>query len=200
MKVTETEQRDFLLSCAAWQDSLLQSYRSFHVTMQSFLIAAGAAVLAIQLTGAVQDQSARPIANVLFNLLFTTLLVALFWLQRKTSAELEGVVTSRAADINFWHVETILSENALEPTQRAFTHFKCWQQANRSAVAPDIQKYLPPEGLIQSVAEDLVGNGLGHARRVLDFNLFKRLQHLWIGLCIVSTAVSVWFIAAWYLA
>lgn len=200
MAAGDTEQRDFLLACAAWQDSLLQSYRSLHVTIQGFLIAAGVAVLAIQLTGAAQDSSAKPVAVMLFNLVFTGLLFALFWLQRKTSMELEGAVSSRAADINFWHVEVILSENALEPMQRKFTHFKRWQQARRTAADSELPKFLPPEGISRETAESLIGGGLGHTRRVLDYNLFNRLQHLWLGLCASSCIVSAWFVLLWYRA
>jgi len=200
MEAKNIEQRDFLLACATWQDTLLQSYRTLHTTIQGLLIAAGAAVLAVQLTGAVQVQGDQPLANVLFNVLFTALLAALFLMQRTTTAELEGVVTSRAADIDFWHIETILSENALGPSQRKFTYFKAWQQAKRSAANVDEQKYLPSEGITRSVAVDLVGTGLGHTRRAVDKNLFRRLQHLWLGLCVASVVVSGWFLVLWCLA
>jgi hypothetical protein len=117
------EQRDFLLAAAAWQETLLQSYRSLHVTIQGFLIAASSAVLAVQLTGAVQEQAAQPLAVALFNVVFTVLLAFLFWLQYKTAVELKGVVESRAADINHWHKQTIMAENELLSSQRATAGF-----------------------------------------------------------------------------
>ena len=39
-KPSASEELAYLLSGAAWQDSLLQSYRSLHLTFQSILLAA----------------------------------------------------------------------------------------------------------------------------------------------------------------
>ena len=200
MKATDIEQRNFLLACAAWQDTLLQSYRTLHVTIQGFLVAAGSAVLAVQLTGAVQDQNDRLLTNSVFNLLFTGLLAFLFWLQRKTSSELKGVVESRASDINHWHQRVILSENSLDPEQRVFTYFKMWQQAKRASVDHLLQRFLPVNGISEQDAEQLIGKGIGHTRRVLDVNLFQRLQWLWIAIITASFGVTAWFFALWWLA
>lgn len=199
MNATDVEHRDFVLSCAQWQDSLLQSYRSLHVTIQGFLIAAGAAVLAVQLTGAVQEQNARLLTNAVFNALFTGLMGFLFWLQRRTANEMKGVVDSRALDINHWHKLVMLAENALDPDQRSFTYFKMWQHAKRASVEHILPKFLPPEGLTAENAELLVGKGLGHTRRVLDVNLFERLQLLWCSMVVVSIGITGWF-AALYVA
>lgn len=195
MKTSDAEQRDFLLSCAQWQDSLLQSYRSLHVTIQGFLIAAGAAVLAVQLTGAVQEQNAQHLTNTVFNALFTGLMGFLFWLQRRTAKEMKGTVDSRALDINHWHKLVMLAENDLEPDQRAFTYFKMWQHAKRASVEHILPEFLPPEGLSAEKAELLVGKGLGHTRRVLDVNLFERLQLLWYSMIVVSVGITSWFAA-----
>jgi hypothetical protein len=192
------EQRAFLLAASAWQESLLQSYRSLHVTIQGFLIAASSAVLAVQLTGAVQEQSARPLSAAVFNLAFTALLGLLFWLQGKTAAELQGVVESRAADINHWHKVTMLSENELEPSQRAFTYFKMWQHAHRADVAHVLPRYLAEEGVSEAAVEELIGKGLGHTRRVLDINLFSRLHTLCLSILFTSAAITVWFAIGWW--
>ena len=195
MKVSAlvVEQRAFLLAASAWQETLLQSYRSLHVTIQGFLIAAGSAVLAVQLTGAVQEQSARPFAAAVFNAVFTALLGLLFWLQWKTAAEFQGVVESRAADINHWHKVTMLSENEFEPSQRAFTYFKMWQHAHRADVAHVLPRYLAEEGISEAAVDELVGKGLGHTRRVLDINLFARLHKLCLSILITSGAITAWF-------
>lgn len=192
------EQRAFLLAASAWQETLLQSYRSLHVTIQGFLIAASSAILAVQLTGAVQEQSARPLAAALFNVVFTVLLGLLLWLQGKTATELQGVVESRAADINHWHKVTMLSENDLEPSQRAFTYFKLWQHANRADVIHVLPQYLAEEGISEAAVEELIGKGLGHTRRVLDVNLFARLHKLCWAILLTSAAITVWFAVVWW--
>jgi hypothetical protein len=192
------EQRDFLLAAAAWQETLLQSYRSLHVTIQGFLIAASSAVLAVQLTGAVQEQSARPLAAALFNVVFTALLAFLFWLQRKTAFELKGVVESRASDINHWHRATILAENELESSQRAFTYFKMWQHAHRADVKHLLPRYLAEEGVSDEAVDELIGKGLGHTRRVLDVNLFERMHVLSQGTLLASAAITSWFALVWW--
>lgn len=196
MKATDVEQREFLLSCAAWQDGLLQSYRSLHVTIQGFLIAAGAAVLAVQLTGAVQEQTGQLLTNAVFNVLFSGLMAFLFWLQRKTAVEMKGVVDSRAQDINHWHRLVMLSENGLEVSQRSFTYFKMWQQKKRQAADVDAL----PDVLTEEEADRLVGKGIGHTRAVLDVNLFDRMQLLWYSMLIASLGVTVWFGVLWMLS
>jgi len=191
--VNAVEQRAFLLAAAAWQESLLQSYRSLHVTIQGFLLAASSAVLAVQLTGAIQEQSSRPLAVVAFNFIFTALLAFLFWLQSRTATELRGVVESRAADINHWHKEVMLSENKLEPPQRAFTYFKMWQHAHRADLTHVLPRYLGEEGLSPEKVEELIGKGLGHTRRVLDISLFSRLRVLCMAILVTSCAITSWF-------
>ncbi|MBY0437425.1 MAG: hypothetical protein K2W80_04465 [Burkholderiales bacterium] len=195
MNANEVEHRQFLLACAAWQDTLLQSYRTLHVTIQGFLVAAGAAVLAVQLTGAIQNQASQHITNSVFNCLLTALLAFLFWLQRRTSTELRAVVGSRARDIQYWHQKVILAENPLDPEQRVFTHFKVWQQAKRASVDHLLHQFLPSEGISGLDAEQLVGKGTGHTQQVLDINLFQRLQLLWNAVLITSAGVSAWFLA-----
>lgn len=197
-RASPIEQREFLLAAAVWQETLLQSYRSIHVTIQGLLIAAGAAVLAVQLAGATQQQTERLLTNAIFNLVITCLLAFILWLQRKTANELKGVVDSRAADINHWHRLTILAENAFDPDQRAFTFFKIWQHAHRADVTHVLPRYLPQEGLSEPAADELIGKGLGHTRRVLEVNLFERLLLLSKAMLIASFGVSSWFILVWY--
>lgn len=194
---SSVEQREFLIAAVAWQESLLQSYRGLHVTIQGFLLAASSAVLAVQLTGAVQEQAARPLAAAVFNVVFTALLAFLFWIQRRTSIELKGVVESRAADLDHWHRATILAENELQASQRAFTYFKMWQHAKRADVQHVLPKFLPEEGISEVAAHELIGKGQGHTRRVLDVNLFARLNVLSWGVLLSSFAITLWFVQVW---
>jgi hypothetical protein len=187
-----------MLAASAWQETLLQSYRTLHVSIQGFLIAASAAIFAVQLTGAVQDQGSSPLAGAVFNLAFTTLLACISWLQQRTASELQAVVASRAADINHWHKQTMLVENDLEPEQRAFTYFKMWQHAKRADVTHLLPKYLPDIGITEEAAEELVGKGLGHTRKVLDVNLFARLRLIAHGTLAASALTTAWFAFQWW--
>jgi hypothetical protein len=200
MTSKQPTQRDFLLACAAWQDSLLQSYRTFHVTIQGFLLAAGAAVLAVQLTGAIQEQASVLLAAAVFNALFTALLGFLFWLQRKTSNELRHVVDARCQDVDFWHRKIIQSESGLDSSQRTFTEFKVWQQARRASVDHLVPRFPAAQGISVDDTNELIGKGLGHTREALDINLFGRLQWLWNALLASSVGTTSWFVwTAWRL-
>lgn len=187
------EQRGFLLTAAAWQDSLLQSYRVLHVTIQGFFIASGAALLAIQLTGAVQQQTPAP-KDFLFGLIFTFFIGFLFWLQRKTANEMQGVIKGRAADINHWHMEVMLLENSFPTAQRSFTYFKIWQHFQRTEITDSIRDlYLREEGISKENVLVLITKGEGHTRGVLDEALFNRMQRLWVLVLAASFLVTGYF-------
>lgn len=195
MASNPVDQRGFLLSCAVWQDGLLQSYRTLHLTIQGFLIAAGAAVLAVQLSAAIQVQQSPPTpSGAAFSLLYTCLIGFLVWLQRITSVELKRVIESRARDIDYWHRLLILSENSLAAENRAFTSFKVAQQAKRAEVGHLPIDATPASGMTDERAKQLIEKGLSHTRNALDVNLFRRLIYLWISLLTASAAVSVWFL------
>lgn len=187
------DQRMFLLASAQWQDSLLQSYRILHVTIQGFLMTTGAAVLAVQLTSAMQKNDAHPIQTAVFSTIFSFLIGILFWIQRDTAIELGRVVNSRAEDVNHWHRLIILCENDLAPRQRSFTIFKRWQQLHRVDLDEVENEYSADFIATPEYASKLIAKGLGHTRQVLDKNLFVRIQRLWIVLIIASVGISLWF-------
>ena len=199
-QATPVEQRQFLLTAAAWQDTLLQSYRSLHVTMQGSLVTAWVIVLAVQLTGAVQyasietPLSSHYLSDIFFNGIFTALLVFLFWFQRKTALKLKGVVKSRTGDIDYWHRIIIMSENEFEPSQRAFTSFKTWQHAHHGDIEPLMPKFMPQEGIGEELAAELIGKGFGHTRQVLDIRLLEHLQYAWWVILFASVITTLWFV------
>jgi hypothetical protein len=197
-KVTSVEQRNFLIAAVAWQETLLQSYRALHVTIQGLLIATGTAVLAIQLAGAAPASSGRPWLTAFSNLFITVLMACLYWLQRRTGRDFQQVVTNRATDIDHWHRETILVENELESPRRAFTSFKVWQHAHRGDTSHLSPRYLS-DSMHPDIADELVEHGLGHTRRVVDVNLFKHLHYFSLGMLIASGLLSSgWFGWAWW--
>lgn len=201
MKANEVEQRDFLLTCAVWQDTLLHSYRSQHITIQGFLVAGGAAVLAVQLTGLTQELSAHPLKIAVLNSLFSLLLLFLFLLQLKTTTELKHVVANRAHDLDHWHKLVVISENAFSPEQRAFTNFKKHQQVRRGIeVEQVLSQSNPTDDITEQDAKKLIEKGILHTRKVVDENYFGRLQLLWISIVTISFSISGWLLYLWVLS
>ncbi len=188
------DERMFLLAGAQWQDSLLQSYRMLHITIQGFLFTSGSAVLAVQLTSAIQRSDAHLVQVACFSTMFSILIGALYWIQRRTAIELRRVVDNRAEDVNHWHRLVILSENGFQPQQRPFTVFKRWQQLQRADLEEVVREYSATFVATPEYAKKLVEKGLGHTREVLDRNLFDRLSRLWVLLIASSIALSLWFI------
>lgn len=187
------DERMFLLAAAQWQDSLLQSYRMLHVTIQGFLLAAGVAVLAVQLTSAIQTTGNNPVQVAVFSTLFSLLIVTLLVLQRKTAAELKHVVDNRAEDVNHWHRLIVVSENGFPHQQRPFTVFKRWQQLHRADLGEIEREYPSSFEATSEYASKLISKGLGHTREVIDRNLFDRVHRLWILLACSSAGMSLWF-------
>ncbi len=183
------EQRSFLLAAADWQESLLQNYRSFHCTIQSILLATCSTVFAVQLATlatVVNSSTQLPLVHTCYTLTLITLL----YFQKRTSTDMYGVISSRARDIDYWHKAIILCENQLVAGDRNFTHFKVWQRAQRQDVSDLFTKYMPVEGVTAENAEEILGKGVGHTRRVLDVNLFLRLHYIFIGITILSLVIS----------
>ncbi len=197
IEVTPVEQRAFLIAAVAWQESLLQSYRSFHLTIQGFFIAAGAVVLAVQLSGTGQQQIPT-VKDVISNLIFTLIVGLLFLLEYTTAVDFKRVVQSRGKNINHWHKELMMLENQLVPLQRSFTFFKTWQRSKQETINDDDQKmYLGAEGVTEDKAKELISTDVGHTRQVLDGALFNRLQLVWYFLLFFSSPVTFYFICMW---
>src|SRR5262245_20836888 len=92
-----TELHVFLLEGARWQDFLLQSYRTLHLTVQSIFLAIGTGLVVAAL-GFENLSKARVLAVIL--LLISVLSLALLLAMRR-------VVLARGRDVNFWHRQII---------------------------------------------------------------------------------------------
>lgn len=175
---SDDNSRGFLIDAIAWQETLLQSYRSLHVTIQSILLAVGVGVAIAALTVAPwPDLSA-------VSLVCAVLLSCLAALQQFSASAFSGVVTARGQDINWWHEQLILAESGLAPDARLFTKFKIHQQCRRRNAQhlEDLFLQARPIAIDPSV---LIGKGLGHTRRVIDRQLFRSISLIWILLLIV---------------
>lgn len=97
---------DYLLAQAQLNDSLLQSYRQIHLTIQSIFLAIGVG-LSVAIT------TFKECFQIVLTTLTLTLLagISLYILFR-----LREIITARGEDVSFWHRKLILVSKAYRPT------------------------------------------------------------------------------------
>lgn len=174
--MTDFEDRNYLIQAAAWQETLLQAYRSLHVTIQSILLAVGVGLTVASLTIGNYPKVSPSVV------VCTVLLTTIACLHMFSSRAFSGVVHARGEDINWWHCEIIRKEHNLPPEIRYFTKFKIHQQARRKDVTHLEKIYLTPTTettLTDDQILELIGKGLGHTRRVIDQQLFNWINKIW---------------------
>ncbi|MBI4652316.1 hypothetical protein HY745_13780 [Candidatus Desantisbacteria bacterium] len=164
-----------IIGSAELQDSLLQSYRNFHLTVQSIFIAIGAGIFVTILSFKEQLQAYFAI----------TILLAIFLLSAYLLWCMRNMITERGKDVDFWHVELIKAEQALPADQRLFTKFKIYQKLKRENHDYLQEMFLTTKKITKEDIEKLVEKGLTHTRKVLDKWLFVGLWIIWalIVLC-----------------
>lgn len=179
------DDRDFLIAAAAWQETLLQAYRSLHVTIQSILLAVGVGLTVVPLAMSEYPSFAPPV------LISTVLLTLIAILHFISSSQFSDVVRARGEDINWWHAELIRNEHSLGPASRYFTRFKIHQQARRTEISHLEAMFLSQAHgthLTDKQVEHLIGKGLGYTRKVIDEQLFKGIGCIWWSLLLVTWA------------
>jgi hypothetical protein len=179
----------FLIEAAAWQDSLLQSYRSLHLTFQSILLAIGIGLISFLLS---IDKGFPPLSPETF--VIVVLIYAVWGLEIYSSRKMQKIIYYRGEDVNYWHRTIILAEQALKPGLRFFTKFKIDQQARRKNVEHLNELFLSSattKKINEQETNLLIEKGLGHTRRVVDKNLFLLISLIWVLLGVVNTVVVV---------
>lgn len=159
----------FLLDAAAWQDSLLQSYRSLHITIQSILLALAAGLFVAVIS----------LADVLSFSIALVALLTMWAFQKYTTGKFKRIIIARGEDVNFWHREILLAEQQVEISRRHFTKFKVFQKLHRQDAEYLQNTFLSSK---KASAEDisvLVEKGLGHTRLAIDEQLFQRISWIW---------------------
>jgi len=164
------DEREFLLTAASWQDSLLQAYRSLHVMLQSILLAVGVGLSVIPLTLHPYPSHSLPA------LISCVLLVAIWLFHLWSSDRLRGIVLARGKDVTHWHHELVRLEQGLPFKTRHFTRFKFSQSG----------KHLSEHQLTDEQIVELLGVGLGHTRRIVDVSLFRGISLVWLLLVLAS--------------
>jgi hypothetical protein len=172
---THNDRLGFLLTAAAWQDSLLQSYRTLLLSLQTLLLALGTAlfVAGLAMNSPVQVYVVSALVLIIaFGGSYT------YW-------RLQSVIQLRSSDVDFWHEEILLCETSSAPAERLFTWFKIYQQGKEQGRAPnDPRRHTLLEDLS---IRDLTGAGLGYTRKVIDRQVGRTLLGGW-ALLVIGTA------------
>lgn len=159
---------------AGYQDNLLQSYRSFHLTTQSIFIATG-----VGLTIAVVSIDGLEKCFLVYILLSLVSILGLYLL-----IKMKGLITARGEDVDYYHSEIIEYEKELPENERVLIPFKYYQKYNRQQVAIDSSSQ--NLRLTDEVINSLIKKGKGHTRSFLDTNLFIGYYLIWFSFHIVS--------------
>ena len=187
-KHSEDDELSYLLNGAAWQDSLLQSYRSLHLTFQSILLAIGIGLFVAVLS------FDHPVPVLLSSVIF----LMVWALQVFSVSRFKRIVTARGQDVNFWHRAIIFAENNVPPELRYFTKFKVYQKLHRQDSTILNEKFLSDHKISSEEADILIEKGLGHTRRVIDQQLFTFISWLWVFLLVaILTSAATQIIVAW---
>ncbi|MGC9357543.1 MAG: hypothetical protein ACP5GX_06750 [Anaerolineae bacterium] len=182
----ESRDLEYLLEAAAWQDSLLQSYRSLHMTIQSILLAIAAGLfVAVIGSQSIWGSGAAGVAMVVMG-----------GFQLYAKRRFRGVILSRGEDVNYWHRQIILAEQNREASGRHFTKFKVHQKLRRGGNQYLEDTFLTTKRITPEDVDILIRKGLGHTRRVIDEQLFKTISGIWAVLIILSCA---WVLLRWVL-
>ena len=159
---------------ANYQDNLLQAYRSFHLTIQSILIAIGAGLSIATLT---IDYNLNKIFSYLLLCVISVLGIYLLLTMRK-------LINARAEDVDYFHNQIIEFENSCPPDQQVLTSFKIFQKFNRNKT--NINEYFKIYELTDITRKELTEKGKGHTRQLLDKYLFFGFYIVWISFHFVS--------------
>jgi hypothetical protein len=179
--MNKTDDRNYLLAAAAWQETLLQAYRSLHVTIQSILLAVGVGLTVASLTISTYPSLSPSVLICAF------ILTCVAGLHLFSTRKFSDVITARGDDINWWHKEIIRKEYDCDPNARYFIKFKIHQQARRNDVS-HLEKTFGKsnKSLSEEQIEELIGKGLGHTRIVIDRQLFVWIGRIWWLLLLVA--------------
>ncbi len=174
----------YLMDGASLNDSLLQSYRNFHLTMQSIFLAIGTMLFISIIT----------FKDFLRLTLLFILLLAVFTLSLTILYKMKRIIISRGEDVNFWHRALLKAEQNVPENERYFTMFKIYQQ---SRYKKSEERFLKETFLSENVQIDdedmdiLIDRNLGYTRKILDSWLFTGITIIW--------ALLFLFSVSWYL-
>lgn len=178
-KETPSERLGFLLTAAAWQDSLLQAYRTLLLSSQAPLFALGTALFVADL---LLDSTAR--VYVVSGMVLAIAIGGAY-----ANWRLQSVVKSRSDDVDFWHEEILRHETSFPPRERLFTWFKLRQQSKEDGRVPNDSRR---DELLECLSiPALTGAGLGYTRKVIDRQFARTLLGGWALLAAGTVGYAV---------
>ncbi|POZ62370.1 hypothetical protein [Chromobacterium alticapitis] len=185
-------QRDFLMNGLVWQESLLQNYRGFHLNMQSFVLSAGFAVFAVQISyiSQIKIGDALLIAPLKSQLGFFFLLLLLFCFHFWASRRFKVVVSNRANAVSYFQYFVLMAESQLLSEERIFLNFKKWQKGG--CAKPE--KYISTDGeqlRLEGEIRDLIYDGNGKTRHLIDGQIFRLISIGWWIIISLSLLLSI---------
>lgn len=153
------------------QDSLLQAYRSLSLSLQSILLGLGIFLL----TRIVESGS------FYISIFFATPYLFIFCFAIYINIKFTKVILCRGQDVNFWHKQLISLEQSSEARNRYFTKFKVNQKHQRDGMSylSEIVE-LREEPFTEEEIKQLVGEGLGHTRKVIDKYIPLAILVTWV--------------------
>lgn len=161
-----------LLDAAAIQDSLLQSYRNFHLTMQSIFVAVGGGLTVAFIE---QDDFLKSILIFIIN-------AVVIFCSVKALYRIKQVIMSRSEDVSFWHRLIIREEEKNKNcVERYFTKFKTYQDDKERFRKSKIHDIIIDE----SNLDKLVPYSDGFTRGKVDGLLFNLFKFIWITLSLI---------------
>ncbi len=155
------------------QDNLLQSYRNFHLVMQSIFIAIGTGISIMLIT-----------TNELKSFILMLIIhISVAFLAVYSLVKIRKVIIARGKDVDYWHNKIIEAEKKLESHNKYFTRFKIYQKFHRKNIDDEEFKRIEiKEEFLSSLTE----KGKGHTRKVLDNNLFYVFIFIWLIFIFIS--------------
>lgn len=164
---------------ASYQDNLLQSYRNFHLTTQSILIATGVGLTITVLTF---DSLAKQL--LVYVILLSISLLGIYLL-----IKMKRLIVARGEDVDYYHNRIIEYEKGLPKEDRVLTAFKVYQKFNRQKLSVD--EYFQNFDLTEEIIDQLTEKGKGHTRQFLDQNLFVWYSLIWLIFNLTSVLIIV---------
>lgn len=165
-----------LLEAAILQDSLLQSYRSLHVTLQSVFIA-----ISTGLTVTILSMSAQ--GNLVITLILQSSITVVGII---ALVQFRKVILARGRDVNYWHRLIIKTERNLKSEERILMNFKIHQKLRREDSDYLYQVLDGKAEINEGLVEELVSKGLSHTRKIIDKWFGRGLLFIWFILLSAS--------------
>jgi len=165
---------NYLLEGAFFTDTLLQSYRAFHLIMQLILIGIGIG-LAVAILAFDDPIRSGFTSGILFGFGYFSL---------RISDRMRDIIVRRRSDVAYWQRKLILTENELPEAQRYFTEFRIAQWAGKRGEADDLRAaFLQSRLIVENDLPALLEPASAESDSSLESQLYQVSRSFWALLC-----------------